>query len=528
MITSRAQLSRDNLSDAHTIWEDVIAAYRNEADIVSQEGVAKTKYKMNVPLMYNHCEVTVAMNTVLMLRQDANFIKVVDPITGKREYQIENLLYNFFIDGSYGMELAKVFKMMFNCGVGFVKIIPDYDLGIPKPIGLNGFNLLVDPYLTSLDTKGCQYVVHEYWMTLGEILDRVAYGKFNQDEVSRMVKEKKWEAKTPLEEIAPSFVYSNESRGDLRDIVDSTSERFARVKVQEYWDRHVVAFVLDELYLVSFATNAFGGYPFYAFFDSPPLPEEFFMKGKGEILIPTAREIDVKRSQRLDNVNKALEPPVLYTIGAIADPSKLKWAAGNKIAVLSIDGIKEFVPNDVTSNLAIEEGMLKADAEDITGVGNAVKGQAVKKERLVADEASSIYSSSVMRFEFANTVATLSGLVPMLKGVLNMALQMGVPNIAGNEPNGRGEPMPVEPDALVKKYRISLQINPNKAAVDAQNALTMYQILSPNPNINQQVLMKFMVERMFPDYPEELFTIPQGQQVPTSSSQGIDNNLSVE
>ena len=540
-ISDRIEFSIGNMDKLHRIWEKCIDAYRTERSITPQRGVKKPQATIHTPTMYTQCEVVTSMHSMLMLDNARNFIKIVELDTCQRLYALENLLFNAVVDGGYRYELSKVFKIAFLCGVGIGKLIPDYAAGIPIISAINIFDFFIDPSASSIGDA--QYVCFRYWLSIEDVAARANSGEFDEREVDLMMKE--FNLKTEILKMLPTLEdYDLSASAGIgardasdtgekstvsvpnRDITD-TGNKFRRILCYEYWTKDKVITVMEKKYIARAVVNIFSEFPFYLFYTSPPLPGELWVKGMGETILPLQDEIDTKRSQRIDNVNKILNPPVLRVMNTIKDDQKLQYAAGNVIDCTTVDGVKPLPPIDATQQTTMEIMAIRSDIDEVTGANQTVMGMPVKKERMSVTETTNVYQRAQGRFEYSNLMLGITGLIPLLKGMLKMMSLMGGERNAPTDINNRGPIAKIPPEYLLKEYRISVQINPVQAQEDAQNAMTMYQILANDPMVNRDALLKFFVSRVFPDYPIDLFNSPMMQPPVNNPVQGIDNNLKI-
>lgn len=532
-ISERVEYVNSMMQEVYDNWDKLYDLYNVKGTITEQGNTKKPKSAINTPLIRSHGETYTAMTSTQFMVDNGNYVKVVDPYYGERIYLIENLLYNTIRDGEYGFPLAQVRKSTYTCSKGYIKLYPDYEREMPRARAINPKELKIDPHAETI--YDAQFVIHEFWQPIPDVMKKVEKGDYDKKIVDKWIQDRGIMLEHSLYEKAPCLMYDATTDKDVREVEDTTSNRFGRVKTWEYWDAHVVITVIDELFVVRAGQNVLGGYPFFEFMKTVPFPGETMPDSDAEMQVPLQQELDVKRNQRIDNVNKILAPPLLVSENAVLPGQKIVYANDNQILVRQgkIDeAIKPLPPIDATHQIQMEEVSIRADASDISHVKPANMGDPVKRERMTTGEVQAVYASSNIAFDYADAVGNVTGLVPMLKGILKMYSLMGVTAVASPTEGGRGNPMEIPIELLTHNYRISVSINPNKQQQDAQKAMMMYQMLSQHPMVNQPRLLDFTMKMVFPEYPADLFQPIPGQMLPQTgvqqqSQQGVDNNYKV-
>jgi hypothetical protein len=276
--------------------------------------------------------------------------------------------------------------------------------------------------------------------------------------------------------------------------------------------------VAEEKYILSIQVN-YIGYPFQAFYLRIPKSGEFWFKSHGELLLNLQNEVDVKRNQRIDNINKIINAPVVIQQSSMPDVSKFIISENNRIVVTDINGHKFVEIPDVTQQVFQEEAAIKNEASEITSVTNVVRGQPAKQARMSTTEANQLFSQSMSKFDFMSDILASTGIVATLKMVVHLFALLGKELQAPIEPNGVGAPVPIMPADLAKDFDIAVLINPNKQEQDRQTAMVAYQLFSQNPYIDQQKLLTYIIPLMLPDYPKDLI-----KQMP-DMMQGFPNDV---
>lgn len=508
-----------NMETMKSTWTDIIDAYNGEKAFTTPTGVKKPKDFIHSPLILSSIDELVAQNSAMLLSTTKNFIEVRDPSTKQRMYHIENFLFDTYVREKYGFEMAKAIGSAALLGVGIVKILPDYESGTVRINNVNNFDFYIDPYATCIEDA--EFIIHKIWLSRSYIQSQADAGVFDSGVVDDLFKDLPLISKVDTGKVSekiPTLYQQEQTRSDLRSPEDDDLDKFGRYEVVEYYCNEYIITVAEEKYILSIQVN-YIGYPFQAFYLRIPKSGEFWVKSHGELLLNLQNEVDVKRNQRIDNINKIINAPVVIQQSSMPDVSKFIISENNRIVVTDINGHKFVEIPDVTQQVFQEEAAIKNEASEITSVTNVVRGQPAKQARMSTTEANQLFSQSMSKFDFMSDILASTGIVATLKMVVHLFALLGKELQAPIEPNGVGAPVPIMPADLAKDFDISVLINPNKQEQDRQTAMVAYQLFSQNPYIDQQKLLTYIIPLMLPDYPKDLI-----KQMP-DMMQGFPNDV---
>lgn len=541
MVIEKKEYAEGEMDELRDKWEDIKTAYESEKEWVKSAGVKDPEAKIHTPEMMSQIDTMVQMHTIRMLQPYVNFIQVQHRKTRRRVYKIENYLFDMFKKNGMAPEIISAILSAALYGVGFTKIIPDMDVNEPSCLAyhVSNWDIFPEPYAKSMSKKDCAFVVEQMWITYEDLMEnKELYNKVG-DEFNRMLEEKDLlylleddPSEGPVNELRGGgsgssndkartlgrkwLATSNIDRMGMREVEPPSDEKYGRIKLYIYYDRDSIITVADDEYLLSIENYALE-YPFQAWRMRIGSAGEFWVKSHGEFILPLQQEIDMKRNQRIDNVNRINDPPFVYQKASIDNIKKFVIKSGAKQEVNNLDGLKWLEITDATNNTMSEVDVLKGDIQRITGVSAVVQGGAAKKERMTKDETSNVYQQANMTFDAGSSVMVLTGMLPMFNLILKYCATIFKGEIAqaGAGPNLTGEMEEIMPSEFNMNYDVTAAINPNKVMQDKQNAIELYQLFSQHPNITQPVLLNWIIPRLSEDYPPDLINDgPTGEEMP--------------
>lgn len=528
------------MSDLRNTWENIRDAYQAERTISVPTGVKKPESKIKTRLLGNLINRMVAMLTVRMVKPESNFLCARQRKSKTRLYPIENYIFDMFKTNQMAPEIVDTVANTALYGVGFTKVVPNYNKQEPDCLVecVNQFDIFPEPNLTGL--RNAAFIIHRLWMDHDDLISRANEGIYYPDEVVAMMEAKRVRpvdgevvsaANTTMFGNAGSdgeFVDDNGNikasslssdtivRTDLRNLATSATLKFNRYLIYEFYDGRYIYTVGEEGWLLRAAENPLG-YPFQAWRLLPKSGDEFWVKSHGEYLLDLQNEMDVKRNQRVKNINMLNNPPLFYLKNFVDNPASLILDSGARIPVNDLEGMKIAAIDNGTDQLLNEVQYLRSEGEDVTSVSAVLQGQASKKERMTTSESQSVYSTANLPFDFGSSLLVITGLIPMINLIIKMCAMIfkGQTATASGSPNGVGNVVPIMPNDFAGDIEISVEINPSRAERDSQEGVQWYQMFSQNPFINQVVLLNWILPRLSPDYPRDLISqVPTMQPIP--------------
>lgn len=131
-----------------------------------------------------------------------------------------------------------------------------------------------------------------------------------------------------------------------------------------------------------------------------PVPREFFGIGIPEILEDDQETIDLLRSQRLDNLDLAINKLFKLRINSDTDPDSIFAAPGGIIPVTDMSDLEEFKISDVTQGAYTEADATKRSAEDSVGEWGYGRGE-TPTHRETATGIVKLQEANLIRFDLA-------------------------------------------------------------------------------------------------------------------------------
>jgi len=555
-VVEKFRYAESNMADVVSKWMAVQDAYRSEREFTVGRGQKKPESRIKTGLMRRLINRMVAMLCVRIVQPYSNFISARIRKSKVRAYKIENFLFDLYKKHKIPMEIVKVVTRTALYGVGFTKTVPNPESLAPDctVYTVNQFDIKIDPYATSMDD--CDFVVERLWVDHDTVLARIESGAWDEKFGMEMIKARAVREVTDKDgnprtgtlmaknlvrmttkdydsgEIlrdggikARTLESGNIDRSDARGVSDSSVSKFDRYMVYEYHDRGNIYWVGEEKYFLRAVDNPIG-FPYQDWRLLPSTGEEFWVKSHGEYFLELQHEMDVKRNQRIENINKLLNPTMLIGKGFISDPSKLILDSGVKVLVNNMDDYKFVEYDNVTDTTLAELQYMQSEGEDEANIGQVAQGKAAKGERMTTAESNNVYSLANLPFDFGSSLLVITGMAPMFNTILQLCgvTWRGEFPMASTNPNQTEGVDIIQPAEFVEDYDITISINPNKEEIDKQDAIETYQLFSQNPFIDQVVLLQWILPRMHPDYPPNLISammlggqpigIPTGQPQP--------------
>ena len=150
-----------------------------------------------------------------------------------------------------------------------------------------------------------------------------------------------------------------------------------------------------------------------------PVPREFFGIGIPEILEDDQETIDLLRSQRLDNLDLAINKLFKLRINSDTDPDSIFAAPGGIIPVTDMSDLEEFKISDVTASAYTEADATKRNAEDSVGEWGYGRGE-TPTHRETATGITKLQEANLIRFDLALKIHEFSAVRSLGKKGIQM------------------------------------------------------------------------------------------------------------
>lgn len=539
--------------------EVVKNAYYNDIDYTVPTGVEKPVGQSGVKsnLVAKNIDAFVGMVAGKFLQNDNKLVVFKDPLTGMRNYKLENWFTTYFHNRDVGIEMYKLAMNTALFQPGILKILPDYEKGEPKIETINNQDIAFESD-SPQEVRDALCCVQRIWLTpetvkalsegdnpifdpsevkrlLHDIKKKILPGAFHKIEnrASSLYIEEVYKEKptmlTPLDvdpKGSQAFLAKPSSMG-YQESIDK--EEFGRYMLIEYHDQENYIIVAEEKYLLCARKRPFE-IPYYTAYFRPPLVGDLHAKSIGERLLPYANEDAVKANQRIDNINAILNANILLD-DPMPSPETIHKLRFNEREVIplmggiaSVHSMASDIP-DVTMKLQEERQVLAQGAAEITAVNNMIMGEAAKQTRMTKDESNTLYQQSLYQFDFFTSMFIKTALIPIINGIRKMLLYMydhpSVKPMAPPTQSGIGEPEPLGAEDLQKDYLIEVHLNPTKEARDQNKAMQVYQMVAQHPNVNQVELLRYVFSLVDPDAPPSIIAEqPTGDMMPQMQGGG--------
>lgn len=237
----------------------------------------------------------------------------------------------------------------------------------PSLIPLDAYDLLVDPKATDEGISSSGYLVHSIILGEEEMKERVMNAAKYNYKFSGI------DIMSETTSLSPSNLDDKFSRE--RELGISTREGGHRRYwlFDEYWTPSALVTVLNRRHIIRRVENGLLDYPFINL-NRNPLLGEFYGIGDIEAVEDLMDEINYIRNLRLDNLDMLINLMWLIERGADVDTRELIAKAGGAIFTNDIQGIKQIDFKDMTNPSRLEEGLLKQEMQEASGMMDMLKG----------------------------------------------------------------------------------------------------------------------------------------------------------
>lgn len=285
------------------------------------------------------------------------------------DYQLDDERVEFFY------KILEFFKEMCIYGTAFLKVIPKFvpsefeDFQILDYIDVEPIDLFnVFPDYRAKSVHRMKYLMQLSYEELDDLLEMKDYYS-NLRELKDIV-----EASMDVDEA---------KRQRLSDIGISEQYGFDPerkiVEVIEYWDKeHIILIggaVKGRKVLLKHEPNPFKGFLPFVMGKYIPVQHELYGIGIPEVCESLQLELNAIRNQRMDNVNFILNRMFLANKYADIDFDNLISFPGNVILSSDVNAIKPIPTPDVTKSAYLEENIVKADMDLVSGEYSYSRGE---------------------------------------------------------------------------------------------------------------------------------------------------------
>jgi hypothetical protein len=342
----------------------------------------KDKFTIFVPLIFSLIE-NMVPRFVLGTFGGYPFVHVVPigPEDIEPSKKAESLLNNQFANDKIIIKATGWFKQFSMYGSSPAKVVWKNDVAV-LPVGkgtkkitrylgpsfepMDVMDLLVDPKATDVGIDSAGYVIHTVLLDEDQMKDRIKNAKKYQYDFSAIDIYSEGSG-------ANSTMWDKYQREQSIGLTVRESPDRKYWRFDEYWTRDAVVTILNQRHIVRRSPNFLLDYPFLCLNRNPVLGE-FYGIGDVECVEDLMDEINYIRNLRLDNMDILVNGIFLKERSAAIDDGELVARAGKIINTNDIDGLKQLEFTDVTESSRKEEGLLKQEMQETSGIIDMMKG----------------------------------------------------------------------------------------------------------------------------------------------------------
>jgi hypothetical protein len=368
-IKTRKDFAKNNIyrKNKEAEWNILLQYYHNYKK-------AESKYKSNifVPICFEFIE-TVAPMIYKSLTAVRPYITVIpteesDIISSMNQEKVIDLQLSRREVNFKEKKLCEI-KDSLIFGTAFTKIIPNSIDNYEYPIidNTDVFNIFVHPRATSI--HDAYYLILRYIKTLQHIIENYEVTKKELDEI-----------KENMIEIEIGRWSENKAEDKDPTLLEPTIfEYYGYLKIKEEHNKEIpcIATLVNEKNLIRIEENPMGYNfkPIIRIVDTP-MSNQFYGIGLLKPIQKLQEEINTRRNQRNDNLNKMINCMFKILKGGGVDVSQLTFQKPDMPLLMNNpDAIQLLTYPDVTYNLVPEMSMIRNDAVQTDGVFPYLQGQ---------------------------------------------------------------------------------------------------------------------------------------------------------
>lgn len=381
-----------------------------------------------------------------------------------------------------------------------------------------------DIFLDWFDIEQPRFIMHRVHRTPSDLTKSARSGFYDAQAVENAIK-KSSKKNTPMgEELTKEDLYAEVDRAVFDDTIEL-------IEVIEYWGKYdldgdgveeeIVATIAEREFLLRIEKNPFvppdGKEALRPFVIVPFIPtKEPYGVGLIEPALDLLDEMNTKRNQRIDNVNKVIDPPLLANKFAGLDYETLEYRQGNIVwwtptgGQTAKDALNYLPMPDVTGSIREEVSMIDRDIQATTGVFPQFAGQPAQR-RETATTTVALQQAASKRFQSIMEMFTMNALLKIARHFF-VYNQIYMPKqnfvIPVNNPlTGQKEDVPVSVSA--KDFRedfdttvlVSVSAGIDNQQMRIANLLRFLQVVG---SLNPQLLAQQGYQLELPDLVKEI------------------------
>ncbi len=481
----------------------------NDRDVAAREAAHAWKSNLCIPLIFGAIEVIVPR---AISNNPTMTVKPKKAEGAAAAMQIKELLEQQQLDIDYDLKLEPTVRRGFKHGLGVQKIswkhttrkvvreskrsiLPGNKAELREIVTFDGpdvedvdiFDFFWDPSARSVETA--RYLIQRTWRDIGYIKQKVESEDWLPLDLEE-VQKTRGSADTSF--TTDPFLPSGVAASDMRAGRDH--------EVLEYHDREHVYTILNRQFVAVHDITPFyhREMPFQIF--RPTLHEGQFV-GIGEIepIKHLQYELNTLRSQRRDNAAVVIDRVFAYQEGML-DPSMLQRGPGVAIATIG-DPRETIFPipvEDLPSSSYREEDAIKADFDRATGIDDSVagasSGDTATGTQLVQAAANVRISHKTKRLMRETIRPAARQFIELNRQHVTKKKSVRIDD--PEQPEGyRFEQ--IDPEIFAHAVEVSPDAGstePDNIVQKRNDALTLYNQLNGNPGIDQEALLKHLLD----------------------------------
>jgi hypothetical protein len=392
-------------------------------------------------------------------------------------YQYENIDFPIFLN--------EYIKPALLYGTSVAKVYWKHDPGKfdgPMLEVVDIFDFFIDPEARSIDDA--RFVIHRKMISMEELKERQKSGIYKN-----------------VDKIRQGEGTDNNRNPVLeKDDITMRIEDVRDVELLEYWENDRVVVIANRDVILRDSPNPFshGKKPFVDI-SFIAVPHEFYGIGVVEPLEGLQNELNVKRNQRLDNVNLIINRMWMMQSGSVDDLRQLRSRPGGVIVTNDINGLKPLPIDDVTASSYNEEERVIRDIHNTSGINEFVRGNQIIGGNITATEVKIKSEQATTRLDYNLKLMAEKGIRTITQMVIQLNQQfidkpMVIRVVGSDGVNYR----------KISLHEISgnfdVKVNPDPAGIGEeerlQNATTALQILQNVRGADPVPLIKDIMEKL--------------------------------
>ena len=493
--------AEDWISDKIDVWENIYKLYMG----IKKQGM-RGRSNLHIPVTFISVN-TVATRLIYSLFNTPPYVRVL-PMNSMaiEESKFAEKLLNYYLgqkEHFHKYYMYVVNELLYD--IGAMKIIP-YKNGKYLSFKLevvNPWDLFFDVDAPSLEDM--TFVGHRKEVHISYIKGKIKKGEFKRVDVKKLTGGAEDSGYNVYERQEPSPLPKNPDYVELVEIIDVVEKK---------------RIVLGNRRAILLEEDFTDPLP-YVLMNCYPIPGRLKGLSDGELIRDLQKEINAKRNQRLDNVNRILNQMFFVKIGSIQNLERLANPVPGGV-IFGTEKPEPLVVPDLTSNLILEEERPFRDIERALGVYDIVRGETSRK-RESATEVLTASQNANMRFWLKTRFLETGFILELADKMLRFLVKYGGKMVVKMRSNEFREitPRDINPDNLMFEAVASSQVE-NTQIRRNQVILLFTQLLKMFPElVNKQGMAEYLVDLFDIKEKDKILNIMEEEQTLTEKQHAL-------